>query len=328
MSSPSTSSLPTTSSATAPARAAGATRGAWVRARAMRFWVALRDYVRRTWDNSGEDDIFFLASGISFNILLAIVPFMLLFATGLTYLLGESPASAIGEVTDLVNRFLPEGSSGGGVAERVLTDVIRARGAVGLYSLIGFIWFSTRLFGSLRSVMGEIFDIETDRSIVGGKIFDVKVTIVSSLLLVVYTGLSAYLAIASTRGVALLRAVGIRQGIMGHLEYTIGRVVAFLFITALFYGLYKYIPYKKMRWQTALVASGFTAVAFELARAVFGVYAQSFHPGSLYTGTLAAAVILVLWVYYAAVVFILGGEVAQVFELRHMRRRQHEAFEE
>jgi len=36
----------------------------------------------------------------------------------------------------------------------------------------------------------------------------------------------------------------------------------------------------------------------------------------------------VLWVYYAAVVFILGGEVGQVFELRRMRRLQREAFEE
>jgi membrane protein len=293
-----------------------------------RFWTALRDYVRRTWDNSGEDDIFFLAGGISFNILLAVVPFMLLFATGLTYLLGQSSTDAIAEVTDLVNRFLPDGSADSGVAAKILADVIRSRGAVGLYSLIGFVWFSTRLFGSLRSVMREIFDTETDRGIIAGKVFDVKMTLFSTFLLVVYTALSAYLASASTRGVAVLAALGIRQETMGEVEYTFGRVVAFVFIAALFFGIYKYIPYKKIRWQTALVASIFTAVAFELARAVFGVYAASFHPGSLYTGTIAAIVILIVWVYYAAVVFILGGEVAQVFELRHMRRRQHEAFED
>jgi membrane protein len=38
-------------------------------------------------------------------------------------------------------------------------------------------------------------------------------------------------------------------------------------------------------------------------------------------------VILVIWTYYAAMIFILGGEVAQVAELRRVRRLQRETFE-
>ncbi len=294
-----------------------------------RIWAGLKDYARRVWDNSGEDDIFFLASGISFNILLAIVPFLLLFATSLTYLLNQSTEVATDRVVDLMNQFLPpnpDGSTGG--STQLVSDIIKSRGAVGLYSAIGFVWFSTRLFGSLRSVLAEIFDIEIDRGIVDGKLYDVKITVVSTVVFVVYTALSAYLAIASTRGVAVFAAIGIRQDVMGTLEYTLGRVVAFMFIAALFYGLYKFLPYKKMRWQTALVACTFTGLMFEIAKSLFAIYVRSFQPGSLYTGTVAALVITILWVYYAAVVFILGGEVAQVYELRHMRRRQHEAFEE
>ena len=152
-------------------------------------WLTLvRDYVIRVWDNSGEDNIFFLASGISFNILLAIVPFTLLFATALTYLLNQSTTAAMAEIADLIDRFLPiRSDSAEASATRVIADIIKARGTVGLYSLVGFVWFSTRLFGSLRSVLAEIFDIENDRGIIDGKIFDVKVTIVSSLLLVLHT---------------------------------------------------------------------------------------------------------------------------------------------
>jgi membrane protein len=51
----------------------------------------------------------------------------------------------------------------------VISDVIRARGAVGVYSAIGFIWFSTRLFGSLRSVLADVFDIEQERGIVAAR---------------------------------------------------------------------------------------------------------------------------------------------------------------
>jgi len=291
-----------------------------------RFWIGFKDYVRRVWDNSGEDNIFFLAGGISFNILLAIIPFLLLFATSLTYLLNQSTLAATNEIVALVNRFLPDTTSES--VTPVIVRIISARGTVGLYAAIGFIWFSTRLFGSLRSILNAIFDIEIDRGIIDGKLYDVKVTVVSSLLFVVYTALSAYLAIASSRGVEVFEALGLREDVMGGVEYTLGRIIAFVFIAALFFGLYKYLPYKKMRWQTALLASLFTGVMFEIAKFAFAYYVTSFKPGSLYTGTIAALVIVVLWVYYASMVFILGGEVAQVYELRHVRRRQHEAFED
>ena len=291
-----------------------------------RFGVGLADYVRRVWDNSGEDNIFFLAGGIAFNILIAIIPFLLLFATALSYLLNQSQQAATDEVVDLVSRFLPPTSSEPVI--KVVTSIIAARGTVGLYASAGFIWFSTRLFGSMRSILNAIFDIEVDRGIIDGKIYDVKVTIVSSLFFVAYTALSAYIALATTRGIAVLSALGLREDVMGGVEYTLGRMLAFVFIGTLFFGLYMYLPYKKMRWQTALVACGFTAVMFEIAKTAFGYYAASFKPGSLYTGTIAALVVVVVWVYYASMVFILGGEVAQVYELRHVRMRQHEAFED
>jgi membrane protein len=281
------------------------------------------------WDNSGEDNIFFLAGGIAFNILLAGVPFILLLVTGLAYLLNQTAAASATEVSALVDRLLPAGTQGGSaLLHKVIDDVIGARGAVGVYSALGFIWFSTRLFGSLRSVLADVFDIEQERGIVAGKIFDVKMTVMSSLLLVAYTSLSAYLAIATTAGVRALREVGIREDVMGGVEYWLGRILAFAFIFAMFLGLYKFLPNRRIRWRTAMLASLFTSFMFELAKNVFGVYIRSFDPGSLYTGTLAAAVIVVFWVYYAAMIFILGGEVAQVYELRRVRRLQRETLEE
>ena len=67
---------------------------------------------------------------------------------------------------------------------------------------------------------------------------------------------------------------------------------------------------------------------FELAKYGFTAFLESFNPGSLYTGTLYVIVIMVTWVYYAAVIFILGGEVGQVYELRRVRRLQRETFED
>lgn len=295
----------------------------------LRLWWTLRDYAKRVWDNSGEDNVFFLASGITFNILLAAVPFVLLLVSAIGYVLNHSATTSAAEVTDFIGRLLPLGISRSEEESvyRVLGDIIASRGAVGLWSAVGFIWFTTRLFGSLRTVLAEIFDIDQERGIIAGKIFDAKITVIATLLIVSYTALSAYLAIARSRFIPVLTEVGLRTDVMGRVEYWLGQLLALAVIVLMFYALYKYLPNRRVRWQTALIASLFTSLAFEAAKSVFTRLITAFNPGSLYTGTLYAIVVVVLWTYYAALLFILGGEVAQVYELRRVKRLQRETFE-
>lgn len=294
-----------------------------------RLYWSTRDYAKRVWDNSGEDNIFFLAGGIAFNILLAAVPFLLLLVAGLATILNQSSAATSAEVNALLSRLMPpqaDGASSPIVA--LLEDIMETRGSVKLISAIGFVWFSTRLFGSLRSVLAEVFDIEQDRGIIDGKLFDIKITVIATLLLVGYSAVNAYLAVATTRGVRVLTEYGLRTEVMGQVEYMFGRLLAIAFILTMFFSLYKFLPKRRVRWRTAMVAAGFTTAMFEIARNLFSAYVASFNPASLYTGTLTAVVIIVFWVYYAALIFILGGEVGQVYELRRVRRMQREVFTE
>jgi membrane protein len=285
-------------------------------------WI-LRDYARRVWDNSGEDNIFFLAGGLAFNILLAAVPFFLLVVSGLTFLLDRDAASSSALITSMLDALLPPQAEAVRTATyTILNDVVQARTSLAIYSAIGFVWFSTRLFGSLRTVLAEVFDVENERGIVAGKIFDIKITVIASVLIVLYAAVSAYLAIYTRSGVRMLGELGIRAEAIGSLQYWLGQLVAFVVILLMFFALYKYLPLRRVRARTALVAALFTTVAFELARHAFARIIASFHPGSFYTGTIAALVIVVVWVYYAALIFILGGEVGQVYELRRTRKLQ------
>ena len=294
----------------------------------IRLGWTLRDYALRVWDNANEDNVLFLASGIAFNILLAAVPFFLLVVTGVGAILKRSAADSATEVGGLIDALLPthaENVASG--AHAILNDVMLNQGNIGLYSAIGFIWFSTRLFGSLRSVLAYVFDIEHERGIVQGKIFDIKVTVVSTLLVVAYAFLSAYLVIATTRGSQVLSDLGVRSETMGRLEYWTGRLLAFATITLMFFALYKTLPIRKIRWQTALIAAVFSGTMLEVAKYAFTFIMRGLNPGSLYAGTLYAIVIVVVWTYYAALLFILGGVVGQVYELRRVRRQQREVFE-
>jgi membrane protein len=290
-------------------------------------WTS-RDYLKRIWDNSAEDNVLFLAGGIAFNLLLAAIPFVLLLITGLTYLLpAVSNVTPSRAVNDFIDRLMPmQAGEGGGFVHSMLEDVLKTRGAVTLYSSVLFVWLSTRLFGSLRTALADVFDIENERSIIRGKIFDIQITVVSTVLFVASTIVSTYLALATTRGLSVLLQLGLRKDVMSDLEYWIGRGLAFVFITMMFFALYKYLPIRKVRNRTALLAGVFAGVLFEAAKAAFRVFLQGLNPQSIYTGTIAALVIVVVWVYYAALIFLIGGEVGQVYELRRIRKQQREVF--
>ena len=291
----------------------------------------LRDYAKRTWDNSGEDNVLFLAGGIAFNLILAALPFLLLLAAGVTFLLPHLvrgvPADSMDAVIELVDRLLPahnhDPNSG---LDKVIGQLLRKQGTVTLYSAIGFVWFSTRLFGSLRSVLASVFDIENERGIIAGKIFDVKITVVATLLFVGNVTVNTYIGLATSNGAQALVELGIRKDVMGGVENAFGRALALFFIALMFFALYKFLPVRRVRTRTAWVAAGFTSVAFEGARLAFEYYAARFNPASLYSGALTGIVVVVVWLYYAALIFILGGEVGQVYELRRVRKLQREVF--
>jgi membrane protein len=287
--------------------------------------------VSRVWDNAGEDNVLFLAGGITFNLLLAAVPFLLLLASGLTFLLPifvqAAPLTSPDPVMEFIDRILPAHAHGrDSTLDRLISDLLQGRSSVTIYSSIIFVWFSTRLFGSLRTVLASVFDIDNERGIIAGKIFDVKITIVSTLLFVAHVLVSAYVALATRIGAERLRELGIRNDVMGRVEYGIGRGLAFLFIGLMFFALYKYLPIRRVSARVAWVATGFTTIAFEGARIIFSFYIGAFNPAGIYSGTVTAIVVVVVWFYYASLIFILGGEVGQVYQLRRVRRQQREIF--
>jgi len=284
---------------------------------AARLRDAFADYARRMWDKGGEDDLFFLAGGVAYNILLAGVPFFLLLIAGAGYALNKTEADSTRAVVEFLGRLLPVGAGDNSTfLDPILRDVVRTSGRVGLVSAAAFVWFSTRLFGTLRSVLVRVFELGQGRSILVGKVYDVGYTIVSSLLVVAYLTLSAYMAIMRGQGLEMLREIGVSVDVMSSVEYAIGRVISFVVVVAIFFLLYKFLPGGKVRSMQALVASATTGVLFEIARNIFALLIKHFNPASLYTGSLGALVIVVFWVYYGALLFVVGGEVAHVYDDR------------
>lgn len=252
----------------------------------------------------------FLAGGVAFNILLAGVPFILLLSSGLGYLLGTSLDSSTTLVQGVLSGLMPQRSVPGSMLDPILQDVVRTRAAVGIGGAIGFLYFSARLFGALRSVMSSVFNHGRDRTVLRGLLWDVHLSVMTVALIIAWVVVSAFLTVSSGRIGAALVARGVGVEVLSGVELLIGRLVAVAVVVAIFVSLYRWLPKRKTEWGAALGGAVTAGLLFEIARWLFGIVASAFPPASIYTGTLGALVVIVFWTYYAALIFVLGAEVA------------------
>lgn len=267
----------------------------------------LRDAVR----GSANDDVMFLAGGVAFNVLLAGVPFILLVAGILGFVLGEPGPDSAGRVQVVLDRLLPpQFDVGGSMLDPILQDVVRTRTAFGVSGALLFLWFSARLFGTLRSVMTWVFDHGRDRSYFRGMLWDLHLSVMTVLLMGVWVVTSAWLTVGSGRIGTTLLEYGLRSEVLSGVEVALGRVLALLSVMAIFVSLYRWLPKQRTDWLPALAGGVAAGVLFEVARFVFGWALRAFPPTSVYTGTLGALVTVVFWTYYAALIFVIGAEVA------------------
>ena len=122
----------------------------------------------------------------------------------------------------------------------------------------------------------------------------------------------------------LSSAVTFLQGYQGQIPVPIGPTIQWIlkyllpfFLTVgMFFLIYKIIPNKVVHFKSALQASLFAGLLWELAKHLFAWYVVYLAEYSIFYGSLSTVVIFVLWVYYSSTILILGGEFVYFFGRR------------
>jgi membrane protein len=282
-------------------------------------------FARRVFHKAEDDAIFFMAGAISFNVLVAFVP-LTLFVVGLSgVLLSARVADPGAALVDTLASWLPAIQGDVELTRSVRSGVQGLLGQRRNFTVIGavlLIWFSTRLVGTLRTALREVFDIAEGRGIIRGKLFDMQVVLVGGVLFGINIGITAVIEAAQRIGAARL---DLDTPTLGLLESAGAQALAFVTIWFLFLGVYRYLPARRVPWRTALVAATFTAILHELLKVGFGWYVTEVANYRSTYGNLLTVAVLVFWIYYEALAFILGGEIAQVWTMRRARRLQRAA---
>lgn len=274
----------------------------------------LREFLRRLAEKCDDDEIFFMAGAIAFNLVLALFPLLILGIGIAGYVL-----SGVGDPTqqmmDLFTGNLPQAAQTDlvGLVERLTQSLLEARTGYTIAGSIVFVWVGTRLSGSLRVALRETFDIGTKRNPLLGKLFDVTAVVIGILLLTLNLGATVAMKSALGHGVTFLGLGGVT---VTFAERALAFVIAFASIWTLLLLAYRFMPARPIGWRTAWVAATFTAIAHESLKSGFSWYATEVANYGSTFGNLATVALLFFWIYYESLVFILGGEIAQVYTMR------------
>lgn len=267
----------------------------------MRLWTLLKRAIQGYIDHGALSR----GAAIAFYTVTSLAPLLLLVIAIAGLAIGHDAARA-GVIDELSGLLGPEG------AELIKSIVAKssdpASGATA--TVIGTIMVmvtASGIFGEMQAALNATWDVKPSSepwpSLIRAR--------AASLGLVAALG---FLTMVSLAASAALSALGQELA----MRTPVGNVVLILLNTGLslalfavlFAAIYKMLPDTPLSWRDVALGAIVTAALFTGGKSLIGWYLGQAAPGSTY-GAAGALIVLLLWTYYSAQIFLFGAELTR-----------------
>lgn len=265
-----------------------------------------------------DDNASSMGAAIAYYTMLSLAPLLLIVITIAGLIFGEEAArgALFGQLSQLV------GDNGAQAIQAILTSSSSLSGgvfsiAIGLLTLfIG----ATTVFAELQSDLDRIWKAPLPQ---GGGIKRFIRTRLLSFGVIIGVG---FLLIVSLIASAAIAAIGSLwnhwlQGMQTVLQL-LNFIVGFGVITALFALIYKLLPSVHIAWGDVWIGGAATSLMFSVGKFLIGLYLGTAAISSSF-GAAGTLVVVIVWVYYSAQIFLLGAEFTYHYAWRHGSLAQH-----
>jgi membrane protein len=284
-------------------------RGAASRISPRAIWKVLE----RTADSWLRHEGLRLAASLSLYSLLSLAPLVILSIAIASLAVGRSAAqnALINEVTGAM------GPAGATAVETIIEygKTPRVNGAAALIGTLVLLFGASSVFGELQSALNKIWEVESARisgfrALIRSRLFSFAMVLAFGFLLLVsllfsaaLVGLGGYLSAHLALPKALLHAID--------------ALISFVATSFLIALILKYVPDVPIRWRDVWHGAIATALLFTIGKTLLGLYLGKAAVGSAY-GAAGSLVVVIVWVYYSAMIFYFGAEFT------HMQARGSE----
>ena len=250
-----------------------------------------------------------MGAALSYYTLFSIAPLLLIVISIAGLIFG--PDAARGEILEQLRGLM--GEQGARAVEGLLASASEPASSVpGLVFGLGVLFFgATTVFAELQDAFDRIWrapGLEPPGGFLAlarGRLLSFGMILGIAFLLMVSLVVTAALA-------ALGEWWGSRVEGWETLLQIANFVVSFALITVLFALIYKTMPRVKVKWRDVWIGAALTALLFVVGKSMIGIYIGKSGIASGF-GAAASLVVLLVWVYYSAQIFLLGAEFTCVY---------------
>jgi len=245
-----------------------------------------------------DDRCSLLASALVNAAIFSLFPLLLGILSLSLFILGSSNA-IIDRILPILKQAVPIG------LEDILKNIRAIKQTsiiVAVVGLLGFLWGSASIFGAIESSLNVIWKAPKDRPFFKKSLITIGWAFLSWVLLIVSFALAIW-----------TNALGLK-GFMRFFP-----LISVVVSIGIFCLIYWFFPNLKVRWREALTGAVFTGIFWELAKNLFSLYVTRVVDYSKIFGSLTTIIILLLWLYYSAYIFLFGAELGYVYSVRAAR---------
>jgi membrane protein len=199
------------------------------------------------------------------------------------------------------------------------------RGLAAAVGIITLLVGATSVFGELQRALDVIWG--TGEANAGDRWWELVRRRLLSFGMVLGVG---FLLLVSLLASAALAALGAwlesRFPMLGVVLPALDVAMSFAMTVLLFAMIYKYVPRQSIAWRDVWIGAAVTAFLFAVGKFLIGLYLGRSSFSSAY-GAAGSLIVLLLWIYYSAQIFLLGAEFTRVFAYAHGSRVPHGALD-
>jgi membrane protein len=176
------------------------------------------------------------------------------------------------------------------------------------------------VFAEMQAALNTIWK-SRGRETALSRLFRARVT---SLGLVAAMGFLLVVSLAVSAGLSAFSDYLDRMPIGAWILSGLNFAIAWLLFALLFGAIYKVLPDRTLQWKDVIVGAMMTSLLFNVGKTLIGWYIGSSAVASSY-GAAGGLIVLLLWVFYSAQVFLFGAELTKAYANVHGSKRSKPA---
>ncbi|MER9318544.1 YihY/virulence factor BrkB family protein [Mesorhizobium sp. M0659] len=177
------------------------------------------------------------------------------------------------------------------------------------------------VFGEIQQSLNMIWKVEAQGSSLSRLVRARAV----SLGLVTALGFMLLVSLVASAAISALGSLINAQLPFGTLVLgVINAVVSFVLLAAIFAAIFKVLPDRTLEWRDVWIGAVVTAALFTLGKSLIGWYIGSSAVAASY-GAAGGLLVILLWAYYSAEIFLFGAEITRAYSIRHGSRSDLDA---